>query len=115
MENVNFTLQTDGSGLWSGESRRVQIVGLAMGYRSDENDFGELRVYFDVKTWDTEQHGLIYTDDQFMIELDAELSKLGLAGDDVSYSEQGMQGDDYVSCDVGADFIASWDKSYELA
>ena len=115
MEHVNFTLQTDGSGLWSSESRRVMVVGLAMGYRSDENDFGELRVYFDVKTWNIEQHGLIYTDDQFMIELDAELSKLGLAGDDISYSEQGMQGDDYVSCDVGADFIASWDKLYELA
>jgi hypothetical protein len=115
METVNFTLQTDGNGLWSEAARRVQIVGLAMGYRDDENEFGELRVYFDVKTWDIEQHGLIYTDDQFLTELDAELSKLGLAGADVDYSEQGMQGDDYVSCDVGAAFIASWDKLYELA
>ena len=115
MEDVKFTLHTDGSGLWSEAARPVRVVGLAMGYRDDENEFGELRVYFDTSSWDVAQHGLIYTDDQFLSELDAALSKLGLAGDDVGYSEQGMQGNDYVSLDVGADFIASWDQLYEVA
>ena len=31
------------------------------------------------------------------------------------YSEQGMQGDDYVSLDVGKDFIASWEKKFGYA
>jgi hypothetical protein len=33
-----------------------------------------------------------------------------VAGDDVDYSEQGMQGDNYVSFDVGAKFLKSWKK-----
>jgi hypothetical protein len=49
-----------------------------------------------------------------MNSLQRRLTKLGLAGTDVGYSEQGMQGDDYVSCDVGAEFIASWQALHEL-
>lgn len=115
MQTVNFTLRTDGSGLWSSTAKLVQIVGLDMGYRDEDDEFGELRVYFNTKDWDVMEEGLIYTDDNFIYELDQALTKLGLAGNDVDYSEQGMQGDDYVSCDVGAAFIASWDKLYETA
>jgi hypothetical protein len=53
--------------------------------------------------------GLIYTDKQFKRELREYLVSLGFTqaeADDVEYSEQGMQGDSYVSCDVGAVFIA---------
>jgi hypothetical protein len=35
-----------------------------------------------------------------------------LHGADVGYSEQGMQGDDYVSLDVGESFIASWEAKF---
>ena len=56
------------------------------------------------------EDGLIYTDKTFMNELRAELNFLGLIGDDVTYSEQGMQGNDYVSCDVGTEFIEQWIK-----
>jgi hypothetical protein len=76
-----------------------------LAYTNDELDFGELRVYFNTKTWDVNKDGLVYTDSQFMTELCALLTQLGFDASDVSYSEQGMQGDNYVSCDVGECFI----------
>ncbi len=101
-------LHTGGGGYWSNTQRAVRIVNMGLGYISDELDFGELRVYFDTSTWDVEQDGLIYTDRQFERELREFLNTQGLVGKDVSYSEQGMQGDDYVSCDVGKKFLKSW-------
>jgi len=83
-------------------------------YINDEATFGELRVYFDTETWDTRDHGLIYTDDQFERELKSFLEALGFDVTDVGYSEQGMQGDNYVSLDVGDKFIASWIQVTEL-
>ena len=109
------TLHTAGDGYWSEKSRAVRITKLKLGYVSDDEDFGELRVYFDTKTWDTRKHGLIYTDDLFEDELKDFLEALGFDAGDVSYSEQGMQGDNYVSLDVGGKFIASWIQVTELA
>jgi hypothetical protein len=77
-------------------------------YVSDEADFGELRVYFDTDTWDIEKHGLIYTDRLFLKQLREKLSEIGFEGSDVEYSEQGMQGDNYVSLDVGEKFLRVW-------
>jgi hypothetical protein len=105
---IAATLHTSGDGYWSGEQRAVEITGLCLSYVNDEETFGELRVYFNTDTWDTMQHGLIYTDELFIKELEAYLIGQGLAGGDVNYSEQGMQGDNYVSLDVGDKFIASW-------
>ena len=107
---VNATLNTNGRGYWSTEKRAVKINALSIGYVNDEEDFGELRVFFNLNTWNTERHGLIYTDGLFLRELQAFLKGLGLRGTDVSYSEQGMQGDNYVSLDVGKKFIDSWIK-----
>ena len=108
MLKVNQIVSTDGSGLWSNTAKQVRILGLSVPYISDEQDFGELRVHFDVAYWDVNEDGLIYTDRQFERELQDLLTNMGLAGADVSYSEHGMQGDDYVSLDVGEEFIASW-------
>lgn len=101
------TLNTNGNGYWSQQAKAVRITGLYMQYITPEKDFGELCVQFNTEDWDTSKDGLIYTDKQFMTELRTYLDSIGLDGADVSYSEQGMQGDDYVSCDVGAKFIAS--------
>ena len=102
-------LNTDGKrGLWSNKAKAVEIVDMRVSYCTDEKDFGELQIAFNEDTWDVEEDGLIYTDTGFMAELQAFLNAHGLAGADVDYSEQGMQGDDYVSCDVGEEFIASW-------
>ena len=105
MYKVNATLNTRGGGYWSNTKTAVEITGLQLAYTNDELDFGELRVYFNTTTWDTAKDGLIYTDSVFLDELCALLTQLGFDASDVSYSEQGMQGDTYVSCDVGECFI----------
>jgi hypothetical protein len=105
MYKTSATLRTDGMGLWSNKRKAVDITGLQLSYTNDELDFGELRVRFDTASWDVNTDGLIYTDKQFMTELRELLTSMGFDASDVSYSEQGMQGDTYVSCDVGECFI----------
>ena len=112
MIKVDAMLRTMGDGLWSTAAKSVKVVGIWMPYIDEEEGFGELKVYFDTATWDTEKDGLIYTDKTFMSGLKTNLIHWGLDGNDVCYSEQGMQGDDFVSCDVGEDFIASYKKMY---
>lgn len=106
MKKINFICHTNGSGLWSYEERTVKINDLKIGYLTE--NFGELRAYFGNKNWDTEKHGLIYTDRLFIKELRKNLEKIGFskkAANDVDYSEQGMQGDNYVSLDFGKYFF----------
>ena len=105
MYKVNATLRTGGGGYWSNTKAAVEITELQLSYTNDELDFGELRVCFNTATWDTSKLGLIYTDKQFMTELKELLTAKGFDSSDVGYSEQGMQGDAYVSCDVGERFI----------
>jgi hypothetical protein len=105
MYKVTATLNTNGNGYWSNKRKAVEITGLQLSYINDELDFGELRVRFNTATWDVDTDGLIYTDKQFMRELKELLTARGFDASDVDYSEQGMQGDAYVSCDVGECFI----------
>jgi hypothetical protein len=99
---------TNGKGYWSNKARAVNVTGATVAYINDEGDFGELRVYFN--NWDTDKLGLIYTDKQFMQEFKAVLAtKLDFTDKQLKnlcYSEQGMQGDNYVSMDIlSADII----------
>ena len=112
-ERVFF--ETAGDGYWSGHATEVDIEDIKLAYVSDDKQFGELRVYFATEDWDVKHHGLIYTDRLFMKQLRAFLNQQQLAGPDVDYSEQGMQGDNYVSCDVGGAFIASWAAKFGQA
>jgi hypothetical protein len=108
---VYATLHTNGMGYWSRTAQAVNITKLDLQYCTPEKDFGELCVYFN--NWDTQANGLIYTDKLFISELRTYLQQLGFSAaeaQDVSYSEQGMQGDTYVSCDVGAAFIAGLER-----
>jgi hypothetical protein len=98
---------TYGDGYWSNVAKPVEIVDMRLGYISDELDFGELRVYFNTDTWDVNTDGLIYTDSRFKQDLMQFVKQQGLVVD-LCYSEQGMQGDDYVSLDVGKEFLDSW-------
>ena len=108
------TLHTNGKGYWSNIATAVDITKLDLQYCTAERDFGELCVHFATdelgcNCWDTAVDGLIYTDKLFMTELRAYLQTIGFTeaeANDVNYSEQGMQTDAYVSCDVGAVFIA---------
>jgi hypothetical protein len=115
MIDVNTVLHTCGDGYWSREARAVTIIGLNMGYEADDGKFGELCVYFDTASWNVDELGLIYTDSQFEAELCEWLASIGFNASKVGYSEQGMQGIDYVSCDVGEEFIASWHAKSHVA
>ena len=110
MQAVIFN--TSGTGYWSGAEKAVTIVDIKLGggtqWEGEADIFGELRVYFDIDTWDVETDGLIYTDRLFIKQLQKFLTAHGLPGDDVCYSEQGMQGDDYVSLDAGTEFYTAW-------
>lgn len=110
MDKVLF--RTGGDGYWSAIETAVEITDMRLGYVNDDGDFGELRVYFNTATWDVEHDGLIYTDKDFIAELRMFLDQQGLVGSDVDYSEQGMQGDDFVSFDIGEAFINSWKEKF---
>jgi len=108
LENT-FTLHTNGRGYWSTTAKAVDVEALDLQYITNDKDFGELCIHFNTNDWDTKTDGLIYTDKLFMRELRAYLQTVGFTeaeANDVNYSEQGMQSDNYVSCDVGAVFIA---------
>lgn len=105
---VSKVLSTDGSGFWSDRAAQVPVTGLDLSYVAYGETFGELRVYFDTDSWDIDDHGLIYTDRRFIKELHDLLRGVNLDPEDVDYSEQGMQGHDYVSLDVGPKFIQSF-------
>jgi hypothetical protein len=93
--------KTNGQSFWSNVAQDVQVTGLSVDWVNEERDFGELRVYFNTKLWDVNKQGLIYTDQQFMREFKALLAKkFGLNATKLCYSEQGMQGANYVSMDV---------------
>ena len=109
MTNVVFT--TSGDGYWSRAIKNVRIVDMRLGYVADDKEFGELCVYFNTEDWDVSKDGLIYTDSGFYTDLQAFIKLHGLVVD-LCYSEQGMQGNDYVSLDVGKDFIASWEAKF---
>lgn len=120
---VNIIANTDGKGFWSIERRSVKITKVDIGYNSmdyyPEDKFnGELRAYFDPNgftsdSWHVKGHGLIYTDKTWLREFKNGLRESGLSRDairDISYSEQGMQGENYVSMDIGPKFYASWKR-----
>jgi ABC-type uncharacterized transport system substrate-binding protein len=110
MKPVIFS--TAGDGYWSRTAKSVEIVDMRLGYVSDEKDFGELCVYFNTADWDVNKLGLIYTDKEFLHELNVFLVEQGLST--VSYSEQGMQGDNYVSLDVEDEFLALWEAKFGI-
>jgi hypothetical protein len=104
------TFNTNGLGYWSRTAKAVRIVDMRLGYVSDERDFGELCVYFNTEDWNVNVDGLFYTDKQFKRELNEFLVAQGLAT--AEYSEQGMQGDNYVSLDVEGKFLTAWESKF---
>lgn len=108
---MDVVFNTDGRGYWSNVAKAVRIVDMRLGYVAEDKEFGELCVYFNTEDWDVNKDGLIYTDKQFKIDLQNFIKQHGLVVD-LSYSEQGMQGKDYVSLDVGKDFLDSWERKF---
>lgn len=109
---LEVDIETSGDGYWSDVSKHVSVTGFDVRICNFlEEDYGELRVFFKQDSWIIDEDGLIYTDKNFKKELRQVLQAHGFDSSDVSYSEQGMQGDDYVSFDIGPKFIASWKNS----
>ena len=110
---VNKMFTTCGDGYWSTVAKEVFVESIAMfisteniGDEDEEAMYcdGDLQAYFTEETWN-DSYGLIYTDSAFLECVRTELIKAGIsieAAEDVCYSEQGMQGDDYVSMDAYA-------------
>lgn len=94
---------TSGMGLWSEAVKEVICTGFSVPYTNEEGDFGELRVIFDTETWNVETDGLIYTDPAFLAAI-----RMALGTNDIEYSEQGMQGSNFVSFDVGQEFLTMY-------
>ena len=111
MAPKTIIFKTNGSGFWSSKAKPVEITGMEM-LRSDWSEYGELQVAFNTCTWNTETDGLIYTDEMFLDSLREFCNYHGLPGDDVDYSEAGMQGDDFVSFDVGLKFLKAWKAKF---
>jgi hypothetical protein len=111
-KQVNWQTHTDGKGYWTTFEKTVTILEVELAYVNtyvnDDGEFGELRARFDTKTWNCDENGLIYTDPQWIDEFRGLMRSLGFsrrACDDITYSEQGMQGYNFVSMDVGEEFM----------
>jgi hypothetical protein len=116
-KKVNWMTHTDGKGLWSQFEKTVTVIHVELAYTNEDVDFGELVAYFDTSTWDITENGLIYTDPRWIDEFRGLMRSLGFtrkACEDITYSEQGMQGNNYVSMDVGADFLREVDPMYRF-
>lgn len=103
MKELIDKIVTSGTGLWSTVIKEVEIYGYDVPYMNDEGDFGELRVYFNNDTWNVDNDGLIYTDPAFL-----ESIRVTFGTSDIDYSEQGMQGENFVSFDVGSEFLTMY-------
>lgn len=121
-----FTIKTEvyGNGFWSNENRKVthskyQITfgewccdkrdaSAIQSFKNGNINSAELRVFFLKREWNIGKHGLIYTDKNWIKDFRNGLVAAGFslkASKDVDYSEQGMQGNNYISLDVGKKFL----------
>ena len=94
--NVQWAIQTGGDGLWSTRSTIVEVTSITIKWVGD--NVVEVNLTFDPNTWNTERDGLVYTDNLFLIGVHEKMAKL-LPGVSfaLDYTEEGMQGEDYVS------------------
>jgi hypothetical protein len=101
---VNKFFNTCGDGYWSNVAKEVYVESISMYIVNDaEEGDGDLAVNYTEATWDNSVDGLIYTDSLFLEQVKQFLIDNGFNADAVNaitYSEQGMQDDERVSCDA---------------
>lgn len=120
---VNIETNTNGKSKHTEEARLVIINKLTIGqnnqtYFPGDPFQGELRAHFEPHgfthgSWNVEGYGLIVNDRQWLKEFKAGLRALGLsvkAVQNVKYNVVEVQGNDYVSLEVGQPFWASWQR-----
>jgi hypothetical protein len=98
---VNQTWHTSGKGHWSDVAKPVRVLSISQHVEdSSDGHISDMSVYFDTDTWDVDTDGLIYTDPQFLKQLQKFLLSLGVPRDidgEIDYSDEGMQDEVYVS------------------
>jgi hypothetical protein len=114
MNTLKFptTLHTNGNGLWSTKKASVKILNLYLRKTAPDWSYADLQVKFDTSTWNIKSNSLIYTDPLFIKELRQFLKNASFNTQCIDYSEQGMQGSNFVSFDVDQKFIDSWIKVF---
>jgi len=114
--------ETKGDGLWSPATRAVATTKIEMEvgeidaclYRCTIFLSVHIKVYFPKRSWDTDKHGLIYTDSLWIKDFRKQFAKqfpsLAWMAGKIDYTEQGMQGDNYVSLSVHMDSLSAMRK-----
>jgi hypothetical protein len=97
----HLTLNVGGDGLWSNTKQKLQVV-LRASYIEEPDDEEswnktDLFAFFSIADWNIREEGLVYTDKTFVAELNKALEDRGYPK--AYYSEQGMQGFDYIHFD----------------
>ena len=111
--SCDISASTNGRGLWSSEKKTVNIHKMRFKpyiyITGDDTSDGTLYVdaFFYAKNWNTWRDGLIYTDEKWLREFRKEfyamfpdLKKIDAR---IDYTEQGMQGTNYVSLIISVD------------
>jgi len=106
--STNFNIRTSGDGYWSTSKNIVKITHIRL--TTYGNDHGYLDVYFH-DGWNIDKDGLIYSDENALKDIRQMLSKMGLNTNELYYSEQGMQGRDFINFAVDKKFIDSYKKN----
>ena len=100
-KKIQLECQTDGSGWWT--DHRASVHGHLSIKR--KSSYAKARFYWKTGDWYIPKFGLIYTDSGFLSSLRKQLTKHGFnLTSHIDYSEQGMQGDDYVDLDTSLAF-----------
>jgi hypothetical protein len=106
--NTPIECMTGGDGLWSNVKKNVRIMHVKIHTMLHEYKCGLMNVYFDTKLWNTEADGLVYTDDTWLNAFRTALHDRHDIPLDIvktiGYSEQGMQGWNYISLEFGERF-----------
>jgi len=104
--------KTTGHGLWSEEVRTVTSSKIEIKIGEVYTNLQEfavnmtiyLNVFFTKKVWDTDKHGLIYTDEGWLKDFRTQFAdrfpSLSWTAKKIDYTEHGMQGTNYVSLEI---------------
>ena len=108
--NFKPSCSTDGRGMWTRAKRLVKVEDIITGNVEIDEDFCivKFHVYFTPRSWSVRKYGLIYLDHRWIKEFRAALVKIGFskkAAEEVYYTEQGDQGQEYVSLEAGQVFL----------
>tara|TARA_R110002051_G_C8364928_1_gene442514 strand:+ start:171 stop:527 length:357 start_codon:yes stop_codon:yes gene_type:complete len=109
MNKLELTGTTTGTGYWTA-AKDEKVTGYMTFtlLESDGETFGgNAQFHFNKEDWDVHELGLIYTDEGFLDDVYTTLEQSGFKNilDHINYSEQGMQGDDYVDFDASIELV----------